>query len=274
MEKRNNIIILISLSVVCLILIVASTLRSQWITPIRQGVGFVLTPIQSTVNKLGTSLYEAVTDYRTFEEIAEENKKLQSTIDDLMTENTRLEQDNYELARLRELYDLDQQYGRYQKTGARVIAKSSDGWLNQFKIDKGSDDGIAVDMNVIATGGLVGIVTEVGPNYAMVRSIIDDNSKISAMALQSSDACIVTGSLDSYDSGRLILQDINAEADVKDGDKIVTSNVSSKYLPGILIGYASGIEMDVNNLTKSGYLIPVADFEKLQEVLVITTIKR
>ena len=274
MEKRNNIIILVSLTVVCLILIVASTLRSSWITPIRQGVGFLLTPVQSTVNKLGSSLYEAVTENRSYQEILEENKNLQSTIDELMTENTRLEQDNYELTRLRELYELDQEYGRYHKTGARVIAKSSDGWLNQFKIDKGTDDGIAVDMNVIAGGGLIGIVTEAGPNYAVVRSIIDDTSKISAMALQSSDACIVTGSLESYDSGRLILQDINADADVKDGDKIVTSNVSSKYLPGILIGYASGIEIDSNNLTKSGYLIPVADFDKLQEVLVITTIKR
>ena len=274
MEKRNNIILLISLSVICLILIVASTLRSNWIAPVRKGVGIILTPIQSTVNKLGVSVYDAVTEQRNFDQIAEENKELQSTIDDLMAENTRLEQDNHELDRLRELYELDQEYGKYEKTGARVIAKSNDGWFNQFKIDKGTDDGIEVDMNVMAGGGLVGIVTEAGPNYAIVRSIIDDTSKISAMALQSSDECIVTGSLESYESGRLFLQDIQADSDVKDGDKIVTSNISSKYMPGILIGYASGIEMDSNNITKSGYLIPVADFDKLQEVLVITTVKK
>ena len=228
MEKRNNIIILVSLTVVCLILIVASTLRSSWITPIRQGVGFLLTPVQSTVNKLGSALYEAVTENRSYQEILEENKNLQSTIDELMTENTRLEQDNYELTRLRELYELDQEYGRYHKTGARVIAKSSDGWLNQFKIDKGTDDGIAVDMNVIAGGGLVGIVTDVGSNYATVRSIIDDSSRVAAMAMQSGYDAMVEGSLTTYETGRLLLTGILADADVKDGDMIVTSNVSSK----------------------------------------------
>ena len=60
---------------------------------------------------------------------------------------------------------------------------------------------------------------------------------------------------------------------LRDGDQIVTSNISSKFLPGILVGYAADVSVDPDHLTKSGYLIPAADFDNLQEVLIITDIK-
>ncbi len=122
-------------------------------------------------------------------------------------------------------------------------------------------------------GGLCGIVTDVGANYATVRCIIDDLSNVSAMAQQSGANCIVSGDLTLYAQGRLRISNIARDGDIKDGDCIVTSNISSKYLPGILIGYATDITTDTTRLTKSGYLIPVADFDNLQEVLVITELK-
>ena len=136
------------------------------------------------------------------------------------------------------------------------------------------EDGIRENMNVIAGGGLVGIVTDVGTNYATVRSIIDDSSQVSAMAQQSGDTCIVSGDLRLFKEGRLRLSYMEKDDDVKDGDMIVTSNISGKFLPGILIGYATDITVDYHdNLTKSGYLIPAARFDRLQEVLVITDLK-
>lgn len=274
MKKHNNFIILLVLSVVCAILIVITTMNSSALSPVKRALGTILTPVQSVVSKIGTAVNNALTEKRTSDEIAAENKELQSTIDELMMENTRLEQANVELDRLRDLYKLDKEYGKYDKVGARVIAKDSVGWFNEFKIDKGTDDGLAVDMNVIADGGLIGIICEVGPNYSKVRSIIDDSSRISAMSMNTGDECIVTGNLETYQSGRLLLQDAMVDSDLGDGDKIVTSNVSSKYLPGILIGYAAEIKTDANNLTKSGYLIPVAQFDNIQEVLVITRLKQ
>ena len=274
MKKHNNFIILLVLTVLCSILIIITTMNNTALNPVKQVISTILTPVQGVVSKLGAAVDKALTEKRTTDEIADDNVELQATIDELMMENTRLELACVELERLRALYKLDQEYGKYDKVGARVIAKDSVGWFNEFKIDKGTDDGIQVDMNVIADGGLIGIVSEVGPNYAKVRSIIDDSSRISAMAMQSGDECIITGNLETYQSGRLILQDALADSDIKDGDKIVTSNVSSKYLPGILIGYAAEIAKDENNLTKSGYLIPVAQFDTIQEVLVVTTLKQ
>ena len=132
---------------------------------------------------------------------------------------------------------------------------------------------MSVDMNVISDGGLVGIVTEVFDHYAIVRSIIDDASNVSAMIANSSDSCTVSGDLQLIEEGYLNLSYLDGEVSVADGDLIVTSNISEKYLPGILIGYAKDISMNANNLTQSGYVIPVVDFKHIKNVLVILQLK-
>jgi len=273
MESRRTKLILVGLTVVCVMLIGITSINSSWLAPLRTGVGYVLIPVQSGINAVGSSLYNQIKDYSKLNSALAENASLKEEIVSLKEENTRLQSEQYELARLRELYQLDQDYMQYEKVGARVIAKDSGNWFQVFRINKGSADGIRVDMNVVAGGGLVGIVTDVGANYATVRSIIDDSSLVSAMALQSGDPCMAGGNLQLYKEGRLSLTNIDKEDDIKDGDKIITSNISSKFLPGILIGYATGITVDSNNLTKSGYVIPVASFDSLQEVLVITQLK-
>ena len=217
-----------------------TTVRDEWLSPLRTAVGYFLMPVQSGVNRVGKSLYNNLRDREKLQSALDDNRRLQEQIDELVMENTRLQADSFELTRLRRLYELDQNYGQYHMVGARVIAKDTGGWFHIFRIDKGSADGIRPDMNVLAGGGLIGIVTDVGANYATVRSIIDDVSRVSAMAMQSGDTCIVSGDLKLYSEGLLRISDITDTADIKDGDKIVTSTVSAKFLPGILIGYASG----------------------------------
>ena len=196
-------------------------------------------------------------------------------MDTLTAENSKLVLDKEELERLQELLDLKEEYSEYDSVGARVISKGSGNWFNTFTIDKGTGDGISVDCNVMSGAGLVGIVTAVGPNWSTVRAIIDDNSNVSAMISTTSDTCIIAGNLALIDEGTLSLVKLTDDNNhVHVGDKVVTSNISEKYLPGILIGYISELNNDANNLTKSGTVTPVVDFRHLQEVLVIRTLKQ
>ena len=272
--KNNTKYFLFGLSLLCICMIGITTIRGSILNPLRTAVGYVLVPIQSGVNRVGGGLYNELSSVGKLKTALAENETLKTRVDELTEENTRLRSEQFELERLRSLYELDQEYLQYHKIGARIIAKDSSSWFSVFRIDKGSDDGIKEDMNVIAGGGLVGIVTDVGANYATVRSIIDDSSRVSAMAQQSGDSCIVAGDLQLFKDGRLKLSYMEKDDDIKDGDMIVTSNISGKFLPGILVGYATDITVDYNdNLTKSGYLIPAARFDRLQEVLVITDLK-
>ena len=264
---------LIVLTVLCTALIVVSSVQSGFMDPLRNYIGYVLVPVQKGVNAVGTGIYNKIEEYSELKSAYDENIELKARIDSLTEENNRLKSETEELSRLREMYQLDNDYMQYQKVAARIIAKDSENWFQVFRIDKGSNDGIEPDMNVLSGGGLCGIVTEVGANYATVRSIIDDESRVAAMSQHTSDNCIVAGDLKLFEEGRLALTNINKDADISDGDAIVTSNISAKFLPGILIGYASDITIVSRHLTKSGRLIPVADFDNLQEVFVITELK-
>lgn len=270
MEGRKSKYIFIILTVLCVMMVVLSSIKDGLMNPLRNAVGTVLVPMQTGVNRVGRGLYSHWEKHKSLVEVEEENTKLQAKIDTLTEENNILKQNEEELRRLRELYALDQDYLQYKKVAARVIAKDSENWFQVFRIDKGSKDGIKVDQNVMAKGGLVGIVTDVGLNYATVRSIIDDESRVSCMGIQSSDTCIVAGDLKLYEEGRLRISNMKKDAVIQDGDRIVTSNISSKFLPGILVGFAIDIQVDEKRLMKNGYLIPAADFTNLQEVLVLT----
>ena len=273
-DNLKNKYLLAGLSIFCVLLIVVSFLDSSATAPVKQVSGFIITPVQKGINGFGSWLSGLTDNFEDAETLRTENKELKEKVDTLTAENSQLIQDREELLRLRELYDLDEQYDDYEKVGARIIAKESGNWFQLFTIDKGSNDGIQKDMNVISGGGLVGIVTEVGPNWATVRSIIDDNSNVSAMVSTTSDQCIIAGDLRLIDEGSLNLVKLtDADNKVHVGDKVVTSYISEKFLPGILIGYISELNNDANNLTKSGYITPVVDFRHLQEVRVILELK-
>lgn len=261
--------ILIYLSVLCLFIVGASFFSDALAAPIRRGMSYVVIPIQKGMNNLGMVVSDKTAMMQELSKILEENSKLKEQVDLLTEENNQLKQSGYELSRLRDLYQLDEKYPGYTKVGARVIGKGSDNWFNTFTIDKGENDGIEVDMNVIEGGGLVGRVTSVGPNYAIVESIINDNNNVSGMLIDTGDNCMISGDIKLMDSGLIRLKYFKKDVVVRDGDKIVTSNISDKYLEGILIGYVKDVTLDANNLTQSGYIVPVVDFAHLQEVLII-----
>ena len=266
--------ILIVLTAVCLIFISTSFFTDRLVAPLRSAISMVVVPLQKGMNNLGLWTYDKYTTLQEISVVLDENKELKSKVDDLTEENNQLRQDTYELSRLRELYQLDEKYTGYTKVGARIIEVTADNWSKAFKVDKGSDDGIKKDMNVIAGGGLVGIVTEVGKNYSIIKTIIEDNNSVSGMLIDTNETCIVEGDIEQSDSGFVKLTHFKSDITVRDGDKVVTSNISDKYLQGILIGYAKEVTPDSNNLTQSGYLVPAVDFNNLQEVLIITEMKK
>ncbi len=275
-EHTKSKLILFFLSLFCGIMIIVSFALEFTNSPVKDVVGVVLTPIQSGINHVG-GWFSGKMDY--FEDnlkLAAQNEELQSQVDQLTVENTQLLQDKDELNSLRDLYELDHKYETYEKVGARVISKDdSSNWFSTFTIDKGSNDGLAVDMNVMAGSGLVGIITDVGPNWATVRSIIDDYSNVSAQISETEDTCIIAGDLSLTDEGTVRLVKLNdPDSKVKVGDTVVTSQISDIFLPGILIGYVSEIGVDSNNLTHSGLVSTVVDFKDIKEVLVIKNLKQ
>ncbi len=262
-------------TIVCIILMILTFGTNLFNRPFQSVVGYTVVPFQRGIEKVGTWLSTRSDELVQIRDLLDENAKLKQQIADLEKENILLQQDKYELNTLRELLQLSEQYNEYEKVGARIIGRDAGNWYSSFVIDKGSRDGLKIDMNVIADGGLVGRITTVGPNWARVTAIISDDSNVSAKTLSTQDNLIVSGNLQQMKSGSITFgQLVDSRNIVVAGDKVVTSDISDKYLPNILIGYISSIEKDPNNLTKSGLIIPAVDFEHLGEVLVVLNLKQ
>jgi rod shape-determining protein MreC len=262
--------LLLILTIACAAMIIITYNTETIGEPVNQFAGIFVIPFEKGISSAGSYLSSRSEQLAQINDLLDQNAKLKKQVNDLTNENTKLQQDKYELSTLQQLYKLSSQYDEYKTTGARVIAKDSGNWFNSFVIDKGSADGIKNDMNVMAGSGLVGRVVDVGSNWAKVKSIIADDSNVSAMVLSNSDQMIVSGSLEEYAGGSITFsQLVDDKNEVNAGDKVVTSNISDKYLPGILIGYITEIGMDSNNLTKSGKITPAVDFSHITEVLVI-----
>ena len=274
-KRLSSKYVLMILTGFCVVTIFTSLVFNISGGPLNTVAGYVFVPMQKGINEAGGWISDKAHDFKTLGEVLKENKELKQQVDELTVKlnTTKLEQ--YELENYQKLLELDNQYKEYHKVAANVIAMDGTNWFSLFTIDKGSKQGIQKGMNVISGSGLVGIVTDVGPNYAKVRSIIDDSSNVSSMVLTTKDNFNVSGSLMSMNKDKLLpFSELRDEDDkVQIGDPVVTSRVSDQYQPGILIGYVSSVEDNANNLTKSGTITPVVDFQHLEEVLVITDLK-
>lgn len=278
MRRRNNRnsipsrYILLGLCGVCIAAMILTYSFSGSGGPVNSVVSYLFLPMQKGINAVGTFFNNQSNNFLSNEQLMKENEELQNKVDALTEELNITKIEQYELEDLRKLYELDQKYPEYKKVAANVIGKDAGNWFHVFLIDKGTKDGVDVDMNVMAGNGLVGIVIEAGPHYAKVRSIIDDSSKVSGMVLSTSANCIVAGDLKTMnENNQILFSNLKDKKNkVKKGDQVVTSYVSDKYLQGLLIGYINDNEMDSNNITKSGTITPAADFENLRKVLIIT----
>ena len=224
---------LLILAIVCIVLMGLSGFAESGKGPLSWAAGYTIVPMQKGINRVGMWIGDVSENFATLQEIKKENKELKSRLEEMTTENNRLQQNSATLERYKELYKMDQNTADYPKVAANVIASENSNWFSKFTIDKGSNDGIR------------------------------------------KDKCIVSGDLQTVQDGLLKFEQLaNNENEVAVGEQVVTSNISSKYLQGLLVGYISEVNVDSNNLTRSGYIIPATDFKELQEVLVITTTKQ
>ena len=253
----------------CVGLIAASYLFGEAFGPVKTAIGNFFAPMQKGIATVGSGISDKLRIFSDKQALIEENDRLNEKVEELQTERQELIHEKYELGWYRSLYENDLVYESSQKVAARIISRNPNGACDVFLVDKGEEDGIEVNMNVIADGGLVGIVTETGKNWSKIRTIIADESNVSGRFQITSDTCVVCGNLENMDSGYIDVEMINLNAEVYDNYEVVTSYISDKYLPGILIGYVYNVATDPSELNKRARLIPVVDFEHLEIVLII-----
>ena len=159
---------------------------------------------------------------------------------------------------------------QFDMVAARVIGRESATWSRMIVINRGRQDGVDVDMAVVTQSGLVGHVVEAGWNSSKVQLILDPRSSVGTLVqrAESRVAGIVQGDLDNPTMPQMV--NIPKNADVVEGDVIVTSGFGGLYPKGLVVGLISSLQNDEGGLLKIGIMEPAVDFQKLEDVMVIT----
>ncbi|WP_303840913.1 rod shape-determining protein MreC [Selenomonas ruminantium] len=257
--------------VVSLFCIIFFAARGRFQAPVSsQSVSLVLSPFQQGVSWISDELRhvtEAVWEMAT---LYEQNKMLRNEVEQLRGINLQANEALAENERLRNMIGYKQSAHQFDMVAARVIGRESDTWSRMIVIDRGTMSGIGNDMPVVTPQGLVGRVVEAGLNSSKVQLILDPRSSVGTIVqrAQSRVTGIVQGDMDNPTMPQMV--NIPKNADVVEGDVIVTSGFGGVYPKGIIVGLVSSLKNDAGGLLKIGVLEAAVDFQKLEDVLVIT----
>ena len=267
-KRKTWAILFVIVSLFCIVFFAA---RGRFQAPVMgRVVSFVLAPLQGPISWVGSQInyiFENVWDIAT---VHQQNKMLRSEVEQLRVQNVEANEFASENQRLRALLGYKQQARQFDLVAARVIARESATWSSMIVINRGTNDGIAVDMAVVTEKGLVGRVAEAGPVTSKVQLILDPRSSVGTLVqrAQSRVTGIVEGDMSNPTMPHMV--NIPKMADVVEDDVIVTSGFGGVYPKGIVVGIVSAIRNDPGGLLKIAILEPAVDFQKLEDVMVIT----
>jgi len=267
---RRRAVAYIALLVASLILVTVSS--NPFVRDVQNGVAFAFRPVQVFVGDIARDVSSIASTIAEIDRLRQENAELRSENDRLRAEGrsaAEMKRENEQLTGLLQLRNgLD-----FQTVATTVIARESSEARRAIVIDRGSDDGLSAGMVVIAGGGaLVGRISDVGPTFAHVVLISDSTSTVIGQLLSSTKIGKVIGQL----GGALIMQDVDAAAQVAIGEEVFTAGITleggirSPYPKGLLIGRVVDVTRDPNEVVQTVFLEPAAPLDRLEFLLVIT----
>lgn len=238
------------------------------LTPMEMLVQGVLTPMRTGVSTL-TAQAEKYYNYMfRYESLEAEIEALRQQIAKMEDDSRLAAELARENDRLRELLKMKALSEKYTQVDAYIISRSSVEWSSTFTVNRGSAAGIREGMCVItANEEVVGLVTEVGPNYAVVKTVLDSSLSISASVGGYSG--IVQGGYGENREGSMLMQYLSTEAVPRNDDQVITAG-STVYPRNLILGYIDGVGYDQAGVAKYAVVRPAADIDTLEQVFIIT----
>lgn len=265
--NRVRVVLLIAVVLALAIAIIGSLTRLSFPNMVVQGI---LTPIRSGVSKLTDEAQQLYNYAFKYESLAAENTALKQQLAALEEDARKADAISRENERLRALLELKQAHEDYELVDGYIIARSSNDWTNTFTINTGTNVGIKAGMCAItAHNEVVGVVSEVGPNYAIIKSVLDSSLEISASLASSGENGIVRGSYTPGLAGLLRMDYLPSSAVIRINDQVVTTG-STVYPRNLILGYVTDADFNDTGVAKYALLKPAVDVASLEQVFIVT----
>ena len=230
----------------------------------------VLTPLRSGASQLTQQAQQIYSYMFRYEVLAAENEALKSQIAQIQDEAREAQTTKRENDRLRELLGLKKEHEDYQWVDGYIISRSSLEWTNTITVNRGSSSGIDAGMCAMtANGEMVGLVTEVGSNYCVIKTVLDSSLEISGTIAASGYSGMVQGGYTTDQAGLLRMDYLPSSAVIRNHDQVVTAG-STVYPRNLILGYVIDAGFNDTGVAKFALLEPAADIDSLEQVFILT----
>ena len=230
----------------------------------------LLNPLKSGFNALTKQAEQYYSYMFRYEALAAENEQLKASIAQMEDVARQADATSRENQRLRALLEFKTTHEDYKLVDSYIIGWSSSDFSNTFTINRGKDAGIDINMVAITENGeVVGLVTEAGPNYAVVKTVLDSTLEISATIASSGYNGMVSGGYIRGSETLLQMNYLPSSSIIRNKDQVVTSG-STVYPRGLILGHVVDAGFEETGVAKFALLQPAADIESLEQVFILT----
>lgn len=267
--KQHGLWVLFAAAVIAAGLAMASAFSSAT-APLTNLAGILVSPFRSGFTAVAEWFNDKQAYYADYKALEAENAELRKRIAEMEEAVRQSEADSEENARLRSLLNLRPQRKDFDLESAHVTGHETSNWSSTLTLNRGTAHGVEIgDCVINEEHYLVGVVSEVGYNWCTVLNLIDTDTELGAMIFRTDEIGVASGDFNLMKDGRLKLSYLPADAQLLNGDLIVTSGVVGYYPKGLVIGAVEEVMLDDSGLTRYAVIDPMVDFAELTQVFIV-----
>ncbi len=268
-EKNKKKIIFIVIFLVFVIMFVAFFFRNSNNQIIANISGVVAKPITFVYESFSNLINNVSKNFGDIEQIQKENEELRQENEQLKLQILESQKILDENTTLKQMLNIQKEYQHFELVMGNIIYREHDNWTQTFTIDVGESDGIKVNQAVVHQDGLVGYISSVTQNSAIVTTILDPSSSVSVNISTINEPAVLNGDLELKASNRLRLTYIPLDTEVSVSDMLYTSGIGAMYPSSIPVGKIVEIVNNKNDVNRYALVEPCVNISKISEVAVI-----
>lgn len=265
--------VLLALCIVMFAFLLRATMTMGASTVVEQIVGTITAPVQSLTSGLSGSITGFLDQFLRASEISQENEQLREENRKLIEQMVDYENYKHENESLKEQLGIQEENPQWETMTASVIGRDPSDQFYSFTIDKGTLDGVSYQDPVITADGLVGIVSEVGPVFAKVTTILDVRLNVACQDVRTQDVATISGDIEMAQQGKCKMSLIPRESGIAKGDIVQTAGTSGLYPQGIVVGRVSDVGFEPQGAMMYAVVEPANDIKSIKDVVIITSFK-
>ncbi|MBO4229127.1 MAG: rod shape-determining protein MreC [Clostridia bacterium] len=272
MKNNRKHPVLIPLLIVALVCTVVPTLliATGNTEPVRVVTEAITTPVRNLFYAIGQSCNQFFSRFTEYDKLKEENDRLRQQIISMEQTLSEAEQVLEENAYLKQFLELKENHADYRFLKCEVVSAYQSGYSFSLTLNAGSGEGIAVGYPVITEAGVIGKIASVTANSATVTPITELTFSTGAYVERNNTEGLAEGNYACRLEGDLLFSYLDADADVREGDRIRTSGRGDSFPRGLLLGVIREVRWDAATMTRTAVITPSVRLSEVRDVMILT----